>query len=83
MFIVEEVVIMSKPKFDKLKKQFESGKEFSITEKEYLKKTGTTMPVGKYYLEKNSAIAREAKEYGMTITLTEKHITFKPIHNKE
>ena len=74
---------MSRPKFDKLKKQFESGKEFSITEKEYLKKTGTTMPVGKYYIEKNSAIARKAEEYGMTVTLIEKHIIFKPMQNKE
>ena len=74
---------MGKPKFDKLRKQFESGKEFSITEKEYLKKTGSTMPVGKYYIEKNSAVARKAKEYGLTVTLTEKHITFKPIQSKE
>lgn len=57
---------MPKPNLHSFKKLFQSGKSFSITREQYQKDSGATLPK-QPYLQKNSALARMAKEYGYDI----------------
>lgn len=59
---------MSKrPNLEELDYLFEAGEDFQITSIEYEDKTGIPLPKGKSYLQKNSALARLAKERGYII----------------
>ena len=73
---------MKKPIFEKLLPLLESGEEFSLTETQYLQKTGATLPKNIYYLKNNSAFSKKAKEYGYDITVKEKTICLKK-HSKQ
>ncbi len=68
---------MSKPNFDKLIPLFEANENFSLTEKQYEKSTGATLPKGFYYLKNQSALARNAKKYGFLIDIKEKTVCLK------
>ena len=68
---------MKKPIFEKLLPLLESGEDFSLTETQYLQKTGASLPKSIYYLKNNSALSKTAKEYGYYITVTEKTISLK------
>ena len=63
--------------FSKIVPLLEAKQDFSITEKQYLKSTGRTMPKGTYYLKNNSALSKIAKEYGYIIEVKERTICLK------
>ncbi len=69
--------MVRKPKFDKLLPLFETGEDFSLTERQYEKSTGATLPKYFDYLKKKSALANIAKEYGFTVEIQEKTICLK------
>lgn len=68
---------MSKPNFRGLLPLLESNQEFSLTESQYLKSTGATLPKQTYYLKNNSALSKIAKEYGFIIEVKERTICLK------
>ena len=68
---------MSKRNFDKLIPFFESGEEFSLTESQYRKNTGYSLPKEVYYLKNKSAFSNVAKKYGYVISVKEKTICLK------
>lgn len=63
---------MKKPDLTKIIKKMEGGNNFVISGSQYQDYTGTDIPKKKYYAEKQSAIAKKAKEMGYKIVLTEK-----------
>ncbi|MBR2304496.1 MAG: hypothetical protein IJ871_05105 [Ruminococcus sp.] len=70
---------MSRPDLTKVRKMLEAGEEFSLTEKQYLKKTGTNIPKDGYYLTHKSAVARAAQENGYSIEVQERTILFRKV----
>ena len=50
------------------------GKPFQMTDAQYEKKTGTSLPKDKSYLKNSSALAKVCKERGYTIKVQEKTI---------
>lgn len=70
---------MKKPNLEKLLPLLESGEEFSLTETQYLQKTGATLPKDIYYLKNKSALSKKVKEYGYCILIKEKTISLKKI----
>lgn len=68
-----------KPDLNNLKIFFESGKDFELTDSQYEKKTGAVLPKNKYYILKNSALAKEAKKHGYYLELIEKTIIVKKL----
>lgn len=68
---------MSRPDLSKVKKMFESGEDFSLTDKQYRNKTGLSIPKNNSYLIRDSAIAKEAQRNGFVISLQERTIIFK------
>ena len=70
---------MAKLDFRDLVPLFEADKEFSLTESQYKKSTGKTMPKDYYYLKNKSAIANEARKYGYCIEIKEKTVCFKKV----
>ena len=73
---------MAKPNMKNIQKMFDSGEDFSLTEKQYLNKTGATIPKDGYYLTHRSAIARAAQENGFAIIIQERTIIFKKVDKK-
>jgi hypothetical protein len=67
---------MKKPNLSSIDTLFLTGKDFSITESQYLKETNATLPKDFYYLKKNSAIAKLAKKRGFKIVIKKKTIMF-------
>lgn len=65
-----------KPDLKEINKLLLSGKNFSLTEKEYIKKTKTTMPKDLSYLKNRSAISRLAQENGYSLIVKERIIYF-------
>lgn len=47
---------------------FAKGKDFTLTDTQYKKKIGTSLPKGTYYIKNNSPLARAATKHGFTIT---------------
>ncbi|WP_294754395.1 hypothetical protein [uncultured Ruminococcus sp.] len=70
-----------KPDLSKIKKKFELGDEFSLTEKQYQKLTGASIPKDGYYLIHKSAVAKAAKEKGFKVVVKERTIIFEVIDN--
>lgn len=68
---------MRKPNFDKLLSLFEAKEDFSLTETQYEKSTGASLPKNFYYLKQNSALAKIAKKHGYEIDIKEKTICLK------
>jgi len=68
---------MKNPKFEKIIPLLEAGESFSLTESQYLQKTGVPLPKNIYYLKCNSALSKTAKAYGYCITVTERTICLK------
>lgn len=68
---------MAKLNFEKLIPLFEANEEFSLTEKQYEKSVGRTLPKDFYYLKTKSALAKAAEKYGYLIETKEKTICFK------
>lgn len=65
-----------RPNLDSIKKLFKQNEDFSLTEKQYQVSTGVPLPKGTYYLKKNSAVAKIAKENGYDIIVQERTIKF-------
>ena len=57
---------MAKPNLSSFEVLFKSGKNFSITEEQYLQESGLQFPQ-QPYLQNNSALAKMAKFYGYEI----------------
>lgn len=70
---------MAKLNLEKLIKLFEANQEFSLTESQYEKSVGKTLPKNQYYLKNNSALAREAKKYGYHIEIKERTVCLKKV----
>lgn len=67
---------MPTPKLDEIIKMLKSGKEFSLTDNQYKRKTGLNIPQNNTYVVKNSAVAKKAREYGYRLVLQERTILF-------
>ena len=67
---------MAKRDFSQLTSLFEANQDFSLTESQYLKSVGATLPKGFYYLKNKSALAQEAKKYGYKLDIKEKTVCF-------
>ena len=63
---------MAKINFENLIPLFEANQEFSLTESQYEKSTGKSLPKDFYYLKNKSALAKEANKYGYYIGIKEK-----------
>lgn len=61
----------------------EADEDFSITESQYLKNTGKTMPKDTYYLKKRSALSRLAQKYGFQLEIHERTIIVTKKNEKE
>ncbi len=68
---------MARPDLSKVIKMLEAGEDFSLTDKQYLKKTGLSIPKNPRYLISESAVAKEARKNGFSVTLQERTIMFK------
>ena len=74
---MEVTQMANKINFSKFLPLLESNEEFSITEKQYLKSTGRTLPKDTYYLKHGSAFSKEAEKYGYVIEVNERTILLK------
>ncbi len=70
---------MSQPKLGQIIEMLEKGKPFVLTDAQYKAKTGLNIPKGKSFVEKRSAVAKRAKEYGFLIEYSPAKIEFKKI----
>ncbi len=68
---------MAKLSFESMAPLFKSDKDFSLTESQYQKSVGKTLPKDYYYLKNKSALSKEAKKYGYYIEIKEKILCFK------
>ena len=73
---------MKRPKFDNLISLMKKGKNFELSNEQYLRKTGAEFPKRKSYAEKNSAVSACAKQYGYVVTVIPQKILFTRIENK-
>lgn len=62
--------------FSKIAEMLESSNDFSLSESQYKKLTGRTMPKDISYLIHKSAVAKFAESKGLKIHVQEKTITF-------
>lgn len=58
---------------------FETNQNFSITEKQYFKDIGRTMPKDNSYLKNRSALAKAAERYGYILEIQERTINIKKL----
>ena len=70
---------MKQPNFDKLIPLFLANEDFSLTESQYEKSTGGTLPKEIYYLKNRSALSRVAKQYGFFVEIREKIVSLRKI----
>lgn len=73
---------MPSPNLDQIKELFESGEPFSLTDSQYKRKTGRSIPKNNTYLVKKSAVAKKAREYGYTLKIQERTISFEKEREK-
>lgn len=70
--------------FSKIAEMLESSTDFSLSEKQYKKLTGRTMPKDISYLTHRSAMAKFAESKGLKIHVQEKQLLLKnPSKEKE
>lgn len=67
---------MSKPNLTEIEEKLKKGESFSLTDKQYTKKTGIPLPKEKNYLLNRSALAKLCKTLGYRIELQKKQVTF-------
>lgn len=70
---------MAKLNFERLIPLFEANEEFSLTESQYQKSVGKSLPKDYYYLKNKSALANKARKYGYRIEIKEKIVCFKKV----
>lgn len=68
---------MACPNLKEIEKQLQTGVDFSLTDNQYLKSTGLSIPKDDVYLKSKSAISKKAEQYGYKIQLIEKTLIFK------
>ena len=72
-----------RPNFEKLIPLFQSNENFSLTETQYKKSTGVSLPKDYRYLKNRSALAKIAKKHGYVIEIQEKTICLKIEEEKQ
>ena len=66
------------PKFDKLDRYFEKGKDFQLTDAQYEKMTGIPLPKDGQYTMKKSSLAKHATKNGYYVAeVQDKTVYFK------
>ena len=68
---------MARLNLEKIVSLFKTNEDFSLTEAQYKKNTGRSLPKDSYYLKNNSALARTAKKHGYSIEVKERTICLK------
>lgn len=63
-----------RPKLENLDDLFDKMQSFELTDSQYKKKTGLSLPQNSSYLLKKSALARKCKEKGFILKLQEKRV---------
>ena len=63
------------PNFDSIVPLLKSNESFSLTEKEYEKKTGCALPKSNYYLKNDSALSKLAAEHGFEVTIQDRTVS--------
>lgn len=63
-----------RPNLESLDFLFDKMESFELTDTQYKKKTGLSLPQNSNYLIKKSALAKKCKEKGFTLKLQEKKI---------
>ena len=63
-----------------LQSLFEANANFSLTETQYVQKTGANLPQNSRYIEKDSALSKFAKKYGFIITVKERTVLCEKRH---
>lgn len=67
---------MGKPNLKEIERRLSYGENFSLTDAQYKKRTGLSLPKRKSYAEKESAVAKKAREKGFSVKIQEKRIFF-------
>lgn len=67
---------MKHPKLDGISEKFKSGEDFTLSRSQYIAMTGADIPQGKYYTEKQSAVAKRANLYGYRIIVVPEVLEF-------
>ena len=67
---------MRKPKLGILEKELQKGKSFTLTDEQYLSKTGADFPKNRSYARTKSAVAKLAHKHGYIIRIIPKQIHF-------
>ena len=70
---------MAKLNFERLVPLFEANEEFSLTESQYQRSVGKTLPKDGYYLKNKSALAKEAKKHGYYVEVKERTVCLKKV----
>ena len=65
-----------RPKLDKIVSKMEAGKDFTLSRSQYLQLTGTDIPQNRSYTEKQSAVAKCAKEHGYVVVVIPEVLEF-------
>ncbi len=75
-FICKEVKPVKKhPNFDPIVPLLKSNESFSLTEKEYEKKTGCALPKSNSYLKNGSALSKLAAKHGFEVTVQDRTVS--------
>ena len=67
---------MARPNLKDVETLLAKGEEFSLTDSQYKKKTGLTLPKDRHYLIHGSALSRLCAQYGFKIAVQEKQVEF-------
>lgn len=67
---------MANPNLKDIEALLAKGEEFCLTDSQYRKKSGTSLPKDRYYLINRSALSRLCAKYGFKIAVQEKQVEF-------
>lgn len=67
---------MAKPNLADVETLLAKGEEFSLTDSQYRKKSGLSLPKDRNYLIKKSALSKLCAKYGFRIAVQEKQVEF-------
>ena len=73
---------MRKPKLDLIEREMAKGKDFVLTDEQYLDKTGAPFPQRKSYAQNKSAVAKLALRHNYRIVVIPKEIWFERMKEK-
>ena len=67
---------MKKPNLTTIENRLKQGQNFELTSEQYKNQTGADLPKRKYYIEKDSALAKLARKYEFQIEFMSLRIKF-------